>query len=99
MTPVTFATLENGRIEALIGKTVVGVVSFWEASPSPAVDAWFQMFLPIDGTKNPPHPASTIAAAKRSLLAALADWHQKASPSLYANMITALRMQAEGERG
>ena len=106
--PVEFVSTASGSIEALIGNTLVGLIQPWPPNltwktetvvVAGPIEATMKMLMPIQGGIEMAAPMMSIAGARRTLLHRLAEWHQSASPSLYANMITALRMQAEGERG
>jgi hypothetical protein len=99
--PVTFAILANGRIEALLGNTLVGIVAPYADAGGRllgSVEAIWQMLLPVRGAMPTTKGATSMAGARRTLLHHLADWHEDADPVRYAGMILALRAQAEGER-
>ena len=102
MTPVTFISDTAGKTEAFIGRRLVGFVRPWKGAPSASwndVGAVYQLRMPVNGGIEMEKPTRTVISARRTLLHRLAEWHEDADAVLYAAMISALRIQAEGERG
>lgn len=89
--PIIFVSLPNGRIEAMLGKHLVGVIE-----PN-ADEPYYRVLLPVAGGPDRCRPLMAGQSTRRLLLHRLATWHREAGP-LYAAMADALDAQAEMER-
>lgn len=95
MTPILFHTLPSGRIEAMLGRHVVGEIVPWNMGSK--VKAHYSIRLPVEGSPTMPRPATSLAMARSNMLFAIADWFDCAGP-LFDGTATATRIQAEQER-
>ena len=98
--PITFNPIPGTpRIEAMLGTQLVGIVSRYPYTGSSfgKVEATYQLRLPVKGAIPMAAPTASLKAAIRLLLIKLAEWHEAADAERYAEMIIALRAQAEGE--
>lgn len=88
---ITFAILKNGRIEAMLGKHLVGVIEPNVAEP------YYQVFMPLNGAPDRRRPLMPGQPTRRLMLHRLAQWHRDAGP-LYDALVDVLNEQAEQER-
>lgn len=101
--PALFMVNVCGDTEVWFGERLVGMISEWaEALRSERkivgeVGAYYQVFLPIDGSTDIKRPATSVRVARRLILHRLADWFGKAGP-MFDNIVQALTAQAELER-
>lgn len=95
MTPIEFHTLPSGRIEAMLGRHVVGVIM--PHNMGRKVRAYYSLRLPVEGTPMMPKPATSNAMARSNMLFSIADWFDCAGP-LFDGLAVATRIQAEQER-
>lgn len=95
MTPIEFHTLPSGRIEAMLGRHVVGIITPWNMGRR--VKAHYSISLPIESRAMMPKPATSMRMARSNMLFAISEWFDCAGP-LFDGLAVATRIQAEQER-
>lgn len=100
--PVQFIIRPSGRIEAMLGNHLVGIIEEWPTGNRRGllgtVNAHYRITLPVDGaTPVSPRGATSIKAARRQLLQWLAGWFEAAGLH-FAPICEAIVSQALEER-